>query len=402
MRSIGTMLDRHKGFGPGFDFLRIALAVGVVAAHTPYVALGTGEKDESWIVWFPHYGILAMFFALSGFLIAASALRLSLKEFLVNRGMRIVPALAVEIVLSALILGPIFTTLPLSDYFASAGTYKYFTNIVGLVNYVLPGVFSASPAPEVNSSLWTVPFEYGCYAVMSAFMVFGVLRRPWLVVSVALGLVGIGLVLQLTGHTATPPPLPAGVAGSMSDKIFSTAPFLGRGAKLLVAFLLGIAIYLYRYRIPYDARLLAACCALCLGAALLGPAEWMSQPVLNLIVCPALVYITAFLGVSKLPRLPLFSNGDYSYGIYLYGFPVQQVVRTVLPEGSLIVQFTVALVLITLFAALSWHWIERPILKLRSQFSFVARQRLAPDEIAAPTLDRDPAIANVTLNRAPT
>jgi peptidoglycan/LPS O-acetylase OafA/YrhL len=94
------------------------------------------------------------------------------------------------------------------------------------------------------------------------------------------------------------------------------------------------------------------------------------------------VYITAFLGVSKLPRLPLFSKGDYSYGIYLYGFPVQQVVRHLLPNAALLVQFAVALLLITVFAALSWHWIEKPLLKLRSRFSFVARQRLAPDELA--------------------
>ncbi|WGS22326.1 acyltransferase family protein [Bradyrhizobium sp. ISRA463] len=145
--SIGSMLDQQKGFGPGFDFLRIALAISVVAAHTPYVATGGSAPEQMWIVWFPQYAILVMFFALSGFLIAASGLRLSLKEFLVNRGMRIVPALAVEIVLSALILGPIFAALPLSDYFASAGTYKYFTNVVGLVNYVLPGVFAGNPAP---------------------------------------------------------------------------------------------------------------------------------------------------------------------------------------------------------------------------------------------------------------
>ena len=378
--SIGSMLDQQKGFGPGFDFLRIALAISVVAAHTPYVAAGSADSDQTWIVWFPQYAILVMFFALSGFLIAASGLRLSLKEFLVNRGMRIVPALAVEIVLSALILGPIFTALPLSDYFTSIGTYKYFTNVFGLVNYVLPGVFAGNPAPEVNSSLWTVPFEYGCYALMTVFIVFGLLRRPALIVLGAVVLVGIGLALQATGHVAQASQLPAGVAGTLHDKIFSTAPFLGRGAKLPVAFMLGIAIYLYRNRIPYDGRLLAACCALCAAVAILGPADWMTQPVLNALVSPALVYITAFLGVSKLPRLPLFSKGDYSYGIYLYGFPMQQVVKVWLPHAPLIVQFAVALVLITLFAAFSWHWIEKPILKLRSRFSFVARKRLASED----------------------
>ncbi|UGY04827.1 acyltransferase family protein [Bradyrhizobium quebecense] len=379
--SIGSMLDQQKGFGPGFDFLRVVLAISVVAGHTSYVATGRGDTDPTWILWFPQFAILVMFFALSGFLIAASGLRLSLKEFLINRGMRIIPALAVEIVLSALILGPIFTTLPLWDYFTSAGTWKYFTNVVGLVNYTLPGVFAGNPAPEVNSSLWTVPFEYGCYAVMAVIMTLGLLRRPALIVLGVVVLVGIGFAVQITGHAATPSQLPPGVAGTLYDKIFSTALFLGRGAKLPVACLLGIAVYLYRDRIPYDGRILAVCCVLCLGAALLGPAGWITQPVLNAVIAPALVYITVFLGVSKLPRLPLFSRGDYSYGIYLYGFPVQQVVKVWLPNASLIVQFAVALVLITAFAAFSWHWIEKPVLKLRRHFSFVARKRLEPEDM---------------------
>jgi peptidoglycan/LPS O-acetylase OafA/YrhL len=396
--SIGSMLDQQKGFGPGFDFLRVVLAVSVVAGHTPYVATGGGiESDQMWIIWFPQFAILVMFFALSGFLIAASGLRLSVKEFLINRGMRIIPALAVEIVLSALILGPIFTTLPLFEYFTNAGTYRYFTNVFGLVNYVLPGVFSGNPAPEVNSSLWTVPFEYGCYAVMAGIMILGLLRRPALIVLGAGVLVGFGLALDIAGYAASPAQLPAGVTGTLHDKIFSTALFLGRGAKLPVACLLGIAIYLYRYRIPYDGRILTACCALCLGAALLGPAAWMTQPVLNAFIAPALVYITAFLGVSTLPRLPLFSRGDYSYGIYLYGFPMQQVVKVWLPHASLLVQFAAALLLITLFAAFSWHWIEKPILKLRRGFSFVARKRLEPDD-AAETLPL--AVAASGANRS--
>ena len=199
---------------------------------------------------------------------------------------------------------------------------------------------------------------------------------------------------------ATPSQLPPGVAGSLYDKVFSTALFLGRGAKLPVACLLGIAIYLYRDRIPYDGRILAVCSALCLGAALLGPAAWITQPVLNAVIAPALVYITVFLGVSKLPRLPLFSRGDYSYGIYLYGFPVQQVVKVWLPNASLVVQFAVALVLITAFAAFSWHWIEKPVLKLRRHFSFLARKRLEPEDMVEMLDGTGPLAVSVSGSRS--
>jgi peptidoglycan/LPS O-acetylase OafA/YrhL len=310
---------------------------------------------------------------------AASALRLSLKDFLINRGMRIVPALTVELVLSAFVLGPLFTSLPLAAYFTSPHTYQYFTNIVGLIDYFLPGVFVGNPAPEVNNSLWTVPFEYACYGLMAALMVFGLLRKPTAVVIGAILLLGFGLALQISGHNVPPQHIPLDAGGqTLSEKIFGTALFLGRGSRLLVSFLLGVAAFLYRDKLPYDWRLFAACASVCLVAALLGPAPWMTQPVLNALVCPALVYITASLGVSNLPRLPLFSSGDYSYGIYLYGFPIQQAARTLSPAADPVTLFAMSIVAITLFAALSWHFVEKPTLKLRSRFSFVARERLAP------------------------
>jgi peptidoglycan/LPS O-acetylase OafA/YrhL len=384
-------LSSRQGFGPGFDFLRVALSVSVVGWHAHYVVSGklAGgiDLDQSQVLWFPGYALLVMFFGLSGFLIAASGLRLSLKNFLINRGLRIVPALAVEVVLCMLLLGPIFTTLPLASYFTQAGTLRYLTNIFGLVNYFLPGVFTANPAPEVNNSLWTVPFEYACYAVMAAFMVLGILRKPGLVLLGAALLVGGGVALQLGGFAAPSSYVPTAEASTgFIDKLLSTTLFMGRGSRLLVAFLLGIAAYLYKDRIAYDWRIFAACVALCLGIAIAGPAPWLTMPVLNALVGPALLYITVFLGVTDLPKIPFFSQGDYSYGIYLYGFPVQQAVWSLAPTLSGPVQFIVSLALVTGFAALSWHAIEKPILGLRRRFSFVARQRLdveQPDSTAA-------------------
>ncbi len=375
--SIGSMLDRQKGFGPGFDFLRVALAISVVAGHTPYVATGRGDSDPTWILWFPQFAILVMFFALSGFLIAASGLRLSVKEFLINRGLRIIPALgggdrAVGVD-------------PRADLHDAAALRLFHQrrHLEIFHQRRRPGELHAAGRVQRQSRAGGQQFAVdravrirllrgdGGHHGPGAAAQTGPDRDPasccwW----------GSASRCTFTGHVAAPSQLPAGVAGTLHDKIFSTALFLGRGAKLPVACLLAIAAYLYRDRIPYDGRILAACCALCLGAILLGPAAWMTQPVLNAVIAPALVYITVFLGVSNLPRLPLFSNGDYSYGIYLHGFPMQQVVKVWLPNASLAAQFTVALVLITAFAAFSWHCIEKPVLKLRRHFSFVARKRL--------------------------
>lgn len=155
-RTIGSELDRHRGIAPGFDLLRICLAIGVVAWHTDAVVTGA-TSEMYWFVWLPGYAILAAFFGLSGFLIAASGLRLTLKNFLINRGLRIIPALAVEVILCMLLLGPLFTQLSIKDYLSNPRTWFYTTNIVGLIHFQLPGVFYNHPTNIVNNSLWTVP-----------------------------------------------------------------------------------------------------------------------------------------------------------------------------------------------------------------------------------------------------
>jgi peptidoglycan/LPS O-acetylase OafA/YrhL len=78
MISIGEQLDKHKGFGPGFDFLRISLSLGIVIWHSFAVAKNNVFVGGTRGVWFFGYGMLYLFFALSGFLIAGSALRLAI------------------------------------------------------------------------------------------------------------------------------------------------------------------------------------------------------------------------------------------------------------------------------------------------------------------------------------
>jgi peptidoglycan/LPS O-acetylase OafA/YrhL len=85
-----------------------------------------------------------------------------------------------------------------------------------------------------------------------------------------------------------------------------------------------------------------------------------------------------FVGVSKIPRIPVLHRGDYSYGIYLYGFPIQQMVFSMIPGAkSPVENFVASMPFIIGFAMLSWHGIEKPILRLRSKFFFVAKERLA-------------------------
>jgi peptidoglycan/LPS O-acetylase OafA/YrhL len=140
MASVGTVLDAQNGYGAGFDFLRIFLALSIVAWHT---ATLTGHRDlaRSTSFWFAEYFLVPCFFMLSGFLVAGSGMRLSLREFCLNRLIRICPALFVDVCFSALVIGPIVTVLPLSIYFLGRTFFTYGLNVVGWPHYLLPGVF---------------------------------------------------------------------------------------------------------------------------------------------------------------------------------------------------------------------------------------------------------------------
>ncbi|HEY6734768.1 MAG TPA: acyltransferase family protein [Roseiarcus sp.] len=165
-----TILDEMRSAGPataGFDYLRIGLATAVLTWHSIILSTGSAPLDQA--LWsgpfrFLPAAILPMFFAVSGFLVSASLERSRLHQFLALRVLRIVPALAVVVVLSALILGPVFTTLPLRRYFTSPEFGGFFLNIVAVAHVTLPGVFEHNPDPRfIASQLWTIPFEFQCY-----------------------------------------------------------------------------------------------------------------------------------------------------------------------------------------------------------------------------------------------
>lgn len=367
-RTIGGRLAARNGFGPGFDWIRIVLAVSVAATHiNSIVPRGAGHFSLPPAY---HFGILYAFFGLSGFLVTASAERLGLANFMVNRGLRIFPALLVDIALSALVLGAVFTTLPLGAYYADPLTHRYLLNMLGAVQLHLPGVFETSTVSAVNYSLWTVPFELACYAIIGGLIVTRGFRLAPLL---ALGWVAAGFALA-----AFP------VFGVLEPALEHL--FVLKGSRLLVAFLLGIAAYRWRHRIPRDPWLLAAALLATLAIdLLLAPSEDdIFYPLLSLCLGVPVLYITLWLGTADLPTPAILKRGDYSYGIYLYHWPIMQAAVLVLPDlGHAAFYLLVTLPLVAAFAAFSWHVIEKPVLAQRRRFSFAARQRdLEPGRVA--------------------
>jgi peptidoglycan/LPS O-acetylase OafA/YrhL len=219
------------------------------------------------------------------------------------------------------------------------------------------------------------------------------LTRLWVIVTIMIVLLAIQAALVLSGYQ--PPRLFAHNLGDLikhAPDNFVYYFFYGRGARLIVSFTAGIAFYLLRYRIPYSKWLFAAVIGFILIAEHFGQWSNEEQPMSNVFMVVPALYVTIFLGLTKLPTLPMLHKGDYSYGIYLYGWPFSQATKAIFPEQSNDWMFLllVSLVPILLFAAFSWHVVERPILQLRKKFSFVARQRLG--EGGGPTVQPTRAV----------
>ena len=368
--SLESVLDRNKGLGPGFDFVRIALSLAVAADHS--FRLTNNEWILSTPLWFGEYCLVPMFFALSGFLISGSAMRLSLGNFLINRGLRIVPALAVDVVICAIIIGPLVTTYTMGTYFSDARFYTYFLNIVGYIHYLLPGVFETHPNPRVNVSLWTVCYEIICYIFMATLIFKRWIRKPAYVFSGIMAILIFGMVFERQMPSWN---LPGPVAMALNYV------FVVRGSQQLLAFLMGVLLYQLRGSIPYSKGLFFVCCAISVVGMFYLNMDDVDRVDSRFVFLPALVYITVFLGLTRIPIPQFLHRGDYSYGIYLYHCPIIQVVIGIIPAIALFPGYGALVVDLIVFPAVfgiafcSWHFIEKPILKLRKKFSFVARVR---------------------------
>jgi peptidoglycan/LPS O-acetylase OafA/YrhL len=346
--TFGSVMAMPGGRPTGFNYLRLALATLVIASHAVDVAYGIAFG----VAWFngplrPFMTILVpMFFALSGFLVGGSLERSrTLVSFAGLRVIRLMPALAAETALAALLLGPLLTTLPLTAYFQDPQFLQYFRNILADTHYLLPGLFESNPWPRtVNAQLWTLPFEVCSYAALIGLALVGIHRNRLLFAALVALANALMIVRYLqVGEWDPNPAVP--------------------GSVLMISFLWGFTLHLFKDQIRH-ARSWG------LAAAVIGLALLIS-PVTDYFMPPFAAYLTVYLGLTRPTANVLIRHGDYSYGIYVYGFPVQQAVAHLLGPGGHHWHWNLAVSLpVTIgLAILSWHWIENPALALRGRLA---------------------------------
>ncbi len=366
--SIGARLERFGGIGPGFDLLRVVLASGVVVWHCFPLTTGNARLVDATPFWFLVNVFVPMFFVVSGFLVTASAHRVTLGAYLLNRVARIVPALLCVVTLSAAVVGPLVTWMPASAYFADPLVARYLGNVIGLVAYQLPGVFETLPVTGVvNGSLWTVRFEYASYVGLGGLMLLGLARRWWPYALVYVALVALAAVLAV-----------ARASGAAEGSVLPIGEgILPQAMKVIPYFLLGGLLFVLRDRVPFDWRLALASMLVIPAVGLLGDAGWLKVPLFWLALAPVLAYLTIWFGLARLPKPEILGGGDFSYGIYLYHFPILQLLVLATGVSDWWLLALMAAVPVVLVAAASWHFVEKPALVLRKRFSLAGRRAAA-------------------------
>lgn len=322
-----------------FDAIRL-IAAGVVVYHHAFLLVGLPEPIAfRWDDRVLDFGAVAVivFFVVSGYLITQSWNNSpSLTSFSMKRAARIWPGLIAVVTISVFVLGPLVTSLDTVTYFRHAETWGYLrTLFLAPVETRLPGVFEQTPLGTVNASLWTLPIEVVAYAALATIGTLFLRRgHRWVIPVAALALAGFGTAS--TEHS-------------------------GNIAALLAFFFMGAACQVYR--IGRNRWLLAFAVA----------AFWVSlTSSLFFLAFPAMTYIVLFIATGNYPGLRRVSRwGDPSYGTYIYGAPVGQLLYLA-GVTSLLPMFVISLVLSVAAGYISWHLVENPAL------SWLKKPRSAP------------------------
>lgn len=326
------------------NFVRLSLATLVIFGHA--FPLGGFEPLTigPFVLGAWHGVAVEGFFVASGYLILASGLRMKAKPFLWRRFLRIYPGYVVALVATAFIFAPLGKLW--------GGNWQFSESIY----FVLKSLTLKSGDLQVhadipftttwNGSLWTLFYEAVAYVGICIFVMI-----PWVRRHLKVSVVTFAVVMIL-------------IYCFIPDDLFTSLPgavgvILQNGSRLWTFFAIGMLFYIYSHKIP--SNLLLASFSALLALALVS----MEHNALGkIIILFALAYAVLGLGASLPIRVG--SQNDISYGVYVYAFPVQQllVLAGITDFGWFITSLACLLCTLPL-AFLSWKFIEKPAMEYK-------------------------------------
>lgn len=333
--------EQSNQFLPGFDSLRLIGALSVLFSHSFLITQGTegseplqqllhGGKNVAGL-----YGVFT-FFIISGYLLSSSLNRdPDILRFVVSRSLRLLPGFVCCILFSALVIGPIFSQLSFLDYMTSPELIHYLkSSFSTLADAPLPGVFNYSGivSDVVNGSLWSLRAEVMSYLIL--LVLWTIVPAPgW--VALTLGGLGVAIIAQ--------------------PKLIAYLPEVGYPLPFFAA---GVVIWWLTTHLG-DSRLLAQFCGV---GVLIGILQGFPHAAFAFFGG----YLVIYMGTRTTPLTPWIQrHGDISYGLFLLGWPVQQMLRQLLDLREPLSMFLLSSVVTAVLAWCLFHSVERPALSLR-------------------------------------
>ena len=340
------------------NFLRLVLAVAVLASHAvPLGGFGANKiNGRSTLGSFAVFG----FFGISGYLVAQSASRNSTGRYLWQRFLRIFPGYWVCLLVMVVVFGTIGWfqlghNVPLSTFWGNQGLpYIAHNFLVRMTHPFILGTKTYQGLPLQEGSGWTLYYEFLCYLILAGLAVTRLFKRRWFVVSLTGAVWITEIVVVVTQHPSQ----------SFDAMVMLT---------LVPIFLTGTVLYLFRDEVWDSGWIALGCSAVVVASAWLPIGQTSYNYLTNFIsagssvdmLAPFIVYPMLWLG-THLPLQKVGSSNDYSYGIYIYAYPVQRLLGMWNVQRLGFIVFLVACIVCTLpFAIASWWLVEKPALRLK-------------------------------------
>ncbi len=327
-----------------FGIIRLLLSVAVVVSHAPAASMLGGKTIE------PLYSstgftlgehAVNFFFVISGFLIAMSwERRANPFAFIVARVLRVWPALVLAALLCVFVIGTYETSLSVSQYLRSSQIYKFLGNVIFQLkgDQTLPNVFAQNPMHLVMGTVWTLKYEVECYFGVLMLGLSGFLPNRWVILAITLFFGGCIVAVDVF---------------HMQASLLRIVAY-----RLRFLFCLGVLIYVWRQYISFNWLMFVGLIALTIFLK--------TTPVYNLALFVAEAYGILFLALApSLSSRWLELKNDLSYGVYLLGWPIQQILVQHYRFENPYMMLWIAIPASLILAYISWILVEKPALNLK-------------------------------------
>jgi peptidoglycan/LPS O-acetylase OafA/YrhL len=349
-----TLSSVSVGADNNLNLIRFLAALLVLVSHSYSIVSGDPKDEPLTDILGRNLGSVAVdvFFVISGFLISKSFYRRrSISDYFLSRFLRIYPALIFSSLIVVVILGLIFSRSNYIQYITDASVWNYVMSnsfMLAGPQYLLPGVFENNPiGPTVNGSLWTLPYELRMYIVIAVFLLCAGFVNRYLRIRVEYS------ILMLTLFLVT---------------VYCVSFYYDIGhenfIRLSTMFVVGACAYFWAGAIRLSTTGFLMCLLSYLALLVFVPLE--VSEFFYLIALPYGLFYLAYIPSGFVRRFN--SLEDYSYGIYIYAFPIQQAFVYFLPRITIIEMVVYSSVVTLMFAIFSWKAIERPSLSIKNRF----------------------------------